>query len=173
MGAAIADVVGVTDGMLCAYELKSERDTLVRLPEQIRAYSEGADLITVVCAPVHRRDVLLELARARQTYVGVTVFGDVEYDVVRYPQTSPHVTFEALLAHLWNEDLRALLEERGWAEGVRGRSRYVMTRRLRDRGLELADLRAFVGRTWESRDWGIWQKRREEKARRRRERRGR
>jgi hypothetical protein len=51
-GAYRADVA-VVNGTMHGYELKSDRDTLSRLPEQVKAYSAVFDFVTLVVGESH------------------------------------------------------------------------------------------------------------------------
>ena len=50
LGATRVDVA-VINGSLHGYEIKSDRDTLVRLPAQVALYSKVLDFATIVCGP--------------------------------------------------------------------------------------------------------------------------
>lgn len=52
-GKARADVVCVANGMIHAYEIKSDADTLLRLPRQIRYYNQVFSTVTLVVGAEH------------------------------------------------------------------------------------------------------------------------
>ncbi|WP_152559975.1 sce7726 family protein [Hymenobacter sp. IS2118] len=53
--------IGVINGQLVGYEIKSDRDNLLRLPRQLEIYNQIFDLITVVCGPKHEAKLLAYL----------------------------------------------------------------------------------------------------------------
>jgi hypothetical protein len=68
VGVCKADVV-VLNGTATAYEIKSERDSLARLTNQVIAYSEAFAAVNVVTSPSHVRQVLGQIPG----WVGVLV----------------------------------------------------------------------------------------------------
>src|SRR5207302_5381333 len=54
-GANRADYAAL-NGVSHGYEIKSDRDTLTRLPQQLDAYSAGFERATLVSAPRHLSD---------------------------------------------------------------------------------------------------------------------
>lgn len=126
--------IAVVNGLLHGFEIKSDRDTLERLPEQARIYSNTLDRVTlVVCEP--------HLAKA-ETIVppwwGITLAlgtgragrGAVAFTETRPPQPNPSIDPVSVAALLWCEELLDLLAGLNAARGVRGKSRDVMSRRL-------------------------------------------
>ncbi|MCT9871624.1 sce7726 family protein [Paenarthrobacter aurescens] len=59
-GASKADVV-VLNGTSTAYEIKSERDSLARLDNQLNSYRNVFAAVNVVASPLHVRDVLAKV----------------------------------------------------------------------------------------------------------------
>src|SRR5882724_5773501 len=45
--------LAVVNGSLSGYEIKSERDTLQRLPHQVEVYSRALDYVTIVASNSH------------------------------------------------------------------------------------------------------------------------
>ena len=96
-----ADVV-VVNGVLTGFEIKSDLDSLRRLPGQVTAYSGVMDFVTVVTGPKWLCKVACTITSWRP------------------PQENPTPNAQALLDLLWREDLVTLLEKRGAARGFRG-----------------------------------------------------
>lgn len=71
VGICKADVV-VLNGTATAYEIKSERDSLARLPNQLAAYGEVFAAVNVVTSPSHVMHVL----RLAPEWVGVLVLSE-------------------------------------------------------------------------------------------------
>jgi len=71
VGVCKADVV-VLNGTATAYEIKSERDSLARLTNQVTAYSEAFAAVNVVTSPSHVRQVLRQIPG----WVGVLVLSE-------------------------------------------------------------------------------------------------
>jgi hypothetical protein len=96
-GACKADVV-VLNGTSTAYEIKSERDSLTRLSNQLDNYRKVFATVNVVVSATH----LLEVLEATPDDVGVITLSDrFRLHVEREPQdrpdrTSPSMIFEVL-----------------------------------------------------------------------------
>lgn len=62
-GASKSDMV-VLNGHACAFEVKSERDSLARLEKQVEDYSRVFGNVTVICSENHVRAVLQKVPKA-------------------------------------------------------------------------------------------------------------
>lgn len=142
-GLARVDIM-VVNGRMHGYEIKSDRDTLARLPEQTRIYSNVLDRVTLVVGRTH-----LEDARSLiPSWWGIKVAaqgsrGAVHFSEERAPHANPAIDPVAVAALLWCEELIDILAGLNAARGVRGKSRDVMARRLAAT-LPLDQLRAEV-----------------------------
>jgi hypothetical protein len=106
-----ADVV-LIDGQLHAYEIKSCRDTLKRLPRQIEAYSTIFDTCTVVLAEKHYDQGVKILP----SWWGVKVAqqGSVsELVSARAALRNETVSSEAIVRLLWRQEVQSVLEFSG------------------------------------------------------------
>lgn len=151
-GAVRVDVA-VVNGIIHAYEIKSDADSLRRLARQAEHYGRCFDRVSLVLGQKH-----LELAeRAVPPWwelLCVTPATDgPEFHTVRAGHQNPAREARALIELLWREETLALLEKNGAAKGVRSKSREV----LWDRAAEIlaleeiadavrAHLKANVGR---------------------------
>ncbi|MDR6218880.1 sce7726 family protein [Deinococcus soli (ex Cha et al. 2016)] len=108
---------------LCGFEIKSDGDTLKRLPEQVRAYGMLFDRMTLVVGERHH-DAALKLIppwwgviRAQARPRSVTLVQE------RRGRLNRGVLPGALVSLLWRGQALALLESRGLARGLRGAGR--------------------------------------------------
>lgn len=94
------------------FEIKTERDTLRRLPRQIEAYGRLFDRCSVVIADKH-----LDAAREMlPPWWGVTtacVRGQVRFTEVRKPRRNPAVDPEILVRLLWKDEVTRALAKLG------------------------------------------------------------
>jgi len=135
-GAARIDLV-VVNHQLHGYEIKSDRDSLKRLPDQIRAYSSIMDRVTLIVGYKHAYDALrmvpewwgVRLAETKKQSGGVVLSG------ARPARNNPKVDLNAVVALLWRDEALAILEELGAADGMRSKRRSEIYRRL----VELSD----------------------------------
>lgn len=146
--------IAVINGMIHGYEIKSERDTLERLPGQVQLFSTALDRVTLVVDQRH-------LARAEPIvphWWGLLVVragsnGQVLFSEARPPAENHGLDPQALAEFLWREEALAVLEKINAADGVRHRPRRFLYERLVQR-LSLQELGALVRATMKARaDW--------------------
>jgi hypothetical protein len=85
------------------FEIKTERDTLKRLPRQVAAYGRLFDRCTVVVAEKHR-DRASELVPDWWGITSVYVNGHVAFTPVRAARRNPSIDPETLVRLLWREE---------------------------------------------------------------------
>lgn len=122
--------VAVINGRLAGYELKSARDTLRRLPNQVAAYSMVLDQVTLVVAHHH-----LGAARALvPNWWGLIVATENETGIalreLRQPSVNEHVNPAALVQLLWRDEALDELTTRGADTGLRSKPRRALWARL-------------------------------------------
>jgi hypothetical protein len=115
---------------LNGYEIKSERDTLQRLPHQIEIYGKALDQVTIVASGLH----IEKIGKIVPEWWGITeaYFQDevVQFKTVRKPQTNPNVDPFSLVQLLWREEALTLLKMFGAEKGMRGKPRRAIWRKL-------------------------------------------
>lgn len=103
--------LAVVNGTLHGYELKSDRDDLQRLPEQVAAYITVFDLVTLVVGERHLRRALdlipdwWGIKVARNEPCG-TVFCDL-----KLPTANPSPDPMSVVRLLWRDEALALAQE--------------------------------------------------------------
>lgn len=111
-GSARIDLA-VVNGLLHGFELKSDSDTLSRLPQQIRAFAPVFDRVTLVLGERHIRQALELIpewwgVRLARTSCGRMIFRDL-----KLPLNNPQAEPRALVRLLWREEAVALLRQCG------------------------------------------------------------
>lgn len=104
-----ADLV-MANGKLAVFEIKSERDTLDRLPGQLQCYERFFEQVTVVCAEKHRPGV--EKLASDKTGIWL-VREDGSLSVVRKAETSSLPSLKHWLSFLPVDELRKLMKREG------------------------------------------------------------
>ena len=150
-GAARIDVA-VINGMLLGYEIKSNRDTLLRLPEQIRLFSDVLDRITLVVGWKH----VVAAMQQVPPWWGVSLVeegrrGAIHFSTLRLSQQNPRPKPQAIAALLWRSEALDVLETFGAAEGVRRGRIQTIYERLVDTVRDHGDLRRCVSETLRNR----------------------
>ncbi|MBU4347694.1 sce7726 family protein [Candidatus Parcubacteria bacterium] len=130
-GAARVDIA-VVNGCIHGYELKSDKDTLNRLPGQIEIYNSVLDKITLVVGKSH----LYEAIKIIPEWWGITIAKIINSDQtvslcnIREPKQNPKPDYIAVAALLWREEALSILEELNKADGVRSKTRSIIYERL-------------------------------------------
>jgi hypothetical protein len=147
-GAARIDVA-VVNGSLRGFEIKSDRDTLDRLPEQIPAYNAIFDQVTLVVGCKH----FVEAFKMIPDWWGVETAhiddaGLISFNKIRKPTDNPAQHSMSIARLLWRHEALDKLESLGKADGIRSKPREVVYERLAH-SVELEPLKKFV--------WGVLQ----------------
>lgn len=129
-GSVRADVA-VINGIMDCYEIKSDRDTLQRLPDQIRAYNAIFDKVTLVVGFTH----IYEALEIIPDWWGVTIAktnnkGAIVFSVIRDPISNTSKDKDAIARLLWREEALRILEDRKQDVGVRSKPKAVIYERL-------------------------------------------
>lgn len=125
-----ADVVAV-NGLIHGYEIKSDADTLDRLPEQAKAYNQVFDKITLVVGEQH----IIKALDIIPSWWGVKLAKGganktVNLTTIRTAQKSPNQDALALSRLLWKQEAIELLSAIGQDAGLRDKKREFAYRRL-------------------------------------------
>lgn len=125
------DLVVIND-RLHGYEIKSDRDSLKRLPEQINIYSSIMDRVTLVVGYRHAYNAFKILPE----WWGVKLAekdeesGAVSISDARLPTDNPGVDINAIVSLLWRGEALDILEDFGESKGVRSKTRTDIYSRL-------------------------------------------
>jgi len=118
------DLVVIND-RLHGYEIKSDRDSLKRLTEQINIYSSIMDRVTLVVGYRHAYNALKMVPE----WWGVRLAekdeesGTVFLSDARLPTDNPRVDINAIVSLLWRDEAIDILKEIGESKGVRSKTR--------------------------------------------------
>lgn len=120
----------VINGIMHGYEIKSDRDTLDRLPEQVEEFNAVFDKLTVVVGKCH----LYQAIHIVPDWWGIMLakFNDSQLvvQVIREPEYNREQVALSIARLLWKEEALKILEERKRAEGFRHRPRESVYARL-------------------------------------------
>ena len=151
-GSARVDIA-VVNGVLHGYEIKSDRDTLLRLPEQMDAYNAVFDQVTLVVGKSH----LYEAMHAVPDWWGIKIAKvqddqSVYFCVIREARENPMKDSIAIAQLLWRQEALNILDDKGAAIGLRSKSRAQIYERLTTI-FDQESLREKVRETLFFRDW--------------------
>ena len=117
------DIVTV-NGNIHGFEIKSDGDTLIRLPAQVQAFSKVFDKITLVVGESHIIDALfiipdwwgVKLAKGMSN-------GSVILSDIRIAQDNPMKDMMSIARLLWKQEVLEVLESMNSAFGVKTKRR--------------------------------------------------
>ena len=142
--------VALINGRIEGFEIKSESDSLARLPRQALAYGQVFDRLTMVCAERH-----LDLAFALlPEWWGIEVAEargpDTRIVRKRAARANPAVEPQAIAQLLWRSEALSALEALNAARGLRSKPRRTLWTALADVAPR-NELRAMVRETLRAR----------------------
>ena len=142
-GAARIDVA-VVNGVLHGFEIKSDRDTLARSPEQREAYNSVFDQVTIVVGSRH----FIEAFKMIPEWWGVQIAhvgkdGSVFFNQIRESRSNPMQDDISIARLLRRREALDLLESVGMANGFHSKSRDTIYAKVVET-VELETLKSYV-----------------------------
>ncbi|MFD2116319.1 sce7726 family protein [Paenibacillus yanchengensis] len=133
--------IAVVNGSMSGYEIKSESDTLERLPKQSDTYNRVFDTVTIFTAS----RFIEEIEDIIPNWWGITKAEMEEEGIVhffqhRIPEQNPNVDPFAITQLLWKEEALSILKERDLHKGYLSKPRQVLWKVIAE-SLELNDLK--------------------------------
>jgi hypothetical protein len=122
--------MAVVNGSLNGYEIKSERDTLSRLPVQQNIYGKTLDTVTIVTGSNHLMAVLEKVPIWWGVIEACNSDYGVELKIVREGRQNQTVDSYSVLQLLWRDEAYEELEQRGLSRGLKGKPRHILWRKL-------------------------------------------
>ena len=129
-GAARIDI-SVVNGVMHGYEIKSDKDTLHRLSEQMNIYNSVFDKITLVVGKSHLYDSI----NIVPDWWGIVVAkigtnNAVIFNNIREAETNPCRDPISIAKLLWRNEALNILEEMDEATGMRSKPRSIIYEKL-------------------------------------------
>ena len=123
--------IAVVNGVMHGYEIKSDQDTLLRLPEQIQVYNSVFDKMTLVVGKSH----LYEAIKIIPDWWGVIVAkadanGNVVFNTIRKEENNKKQNQLSVAKLLWREEALRILEDIDEAKGLRSKPRDLIYTKL-------------------------------------------
>lgn len=123
----------IINGVMCGYEIKSDRDTLERLPEQVKEFSAVFDKLTLIVGKRH----LYQAMHIIPEWWGVVVAkinnrDQVIFQTIREAENNSDQVKISIARLLWRKEALRILEDRNSADGVRHKPREFIYERLAD-----------------------------------------
>lgn len=116
--------IAVVNGIMHGYEIKSDLDTLLRLPEQIKVYNSVFNKMTLVVGKSH----LYEAIKMVPDWWGIIVAkadrnGVTTFNTIREEENNTNQNKLSVAKLLWREEALGILEKMDEANGLHSKSR--------------------------------------------------
>lgn len=123
--------VAVINGIMQGYEIKSDADTLKRLPLQIKAYNSVFDKITLVVGKTH----LHEAIKITPNWWGIIIAKKIKKQPVsliniREGKINPSQNIISIIQLLWKEETLKVLEDLNADKGLRSKPKIFACKKL-------------------------------------------
>ncbi|MEM8957540.1 MAG: sce7726 family protein [Pseudomonadota bacterium] len=123
--------IAVVNGEIAGFELKSERDTLERLPTQRDLYNLVLDRVSLVVAENHRDKAVTLIPDWWGIWIAHPIAGGrAEISQERDALSNPGLDAETICSLLLRDEALAVLERYEAARGVKSKPREVLYQRL-------------------------------------------
>ena len=119
------DVLGVLDGYIVGFEIKSDQDSYVRLKSQVKDYDRFCDFCYIVVGESHRKHV----AEHVPEHWGIIAVTDEGTFLDRGADDNPEASLEMQLRLLWKTELFTILDQNGFPK-YRDKSRETIRKYL-------------------------------------------
>ncbi len=125
--------IAVVNGTMHGYEIKSDRDTLKRLPEQMNEFNTVFDKLTLVVGRRHLYDAINIIP----DWWGIMVAkidsnNEIIFYTIREAEDNQKQIGVSIARLLWRNEALQILEEQNKARGIRSKPRELIYKRLAD-----------------------------------------
>lgn len=145
--------IAVANGNLYGYEIKSDADTLERLPLQQEFYNKTFDKVFIVVGTKYQSVIEQYIPDWWGVYIASYDRNqNVCFKQKKRGRKNNAISAEALLELLWREEIESLLKQHGF-KGLSGKNRRIL-RRMAAESLSLKEIRNYTRETLKQRkDW--------------------
>ena len=123
--------IAVVNGIMHGYEIKSDKDTLERLPKQMNLFNSVFDKVTLVVGKNHLYDAINMLPDWWGIMIAkIDINGSVVFNLIRKEESNKKRDSVSLARLLWREEALTILKEIGKAKGFYSKSRDIIYEKL-------------------------------------------
>lgn len=122
--------IAIINGKLHGYEIKSEQDTLDRLPSQINSYSKIFDTLTIVTCENHMEKIIEIVPKWCGVYYVSNKKGNLLLKKKRKARLNKDIDLLSLTQLLWREELIELLNLNGIIKGTKSKTRSALCEKV-------------------------------------------
>ncbi len=148
--------LAVLNSSIHGFEIKSSRDNLDRLPNQLLSYTAALDKLTMVIAPKHLESVLNIIPEwCGVQLVEKGIRGGIGFQTIRKPLRNPEIDIYRMAHLLWKREAMNLLVENEIPEVPKSATRTQLYKSIAE-NIPLPKLREYIKACFISRDsWRV------------------
>ncbi|MCU5588941.1 sce7726 family protein [Bacillus cereus] len=135
--------IAVVNGIIHGYEIKSESDTLKRLPRQMEDYNRVFDRMTIVVASKYLDEVRELIPKWWGIILVRNKQGEAKLKMVRKGRKNKEIDPISLAQLLWKEEALEILKEKGLHRGFLSKPKKEILRHLSE-SIELEELQSRI-----------------------------
>jgi len=150
-GEARVDIAVVNCSIHNGFEIKSDQDTLRRLPGQVEIYSRSLDRVTLVVGSKHLDQALRVIPKWWGVIVAKEKSGQMHLKTRRECEPNPCLDPLAVVQLLWRDEAFEALKKRGLHRGLANKPRAILWKKIAEH-LTIEELVALVRSILESRE---------------------
>lgn len=123
--------IAVVNGIMHGYEIKSDKDTLQRLPEQMDVFNSVFDKVTLVVGKSHLYDAINMVPDWWGIMIAkININGSVVFNLIREGENNKEQDGVSVARLLWRKEALRILEEMGEAGGLYSKPRDLIYKKL-------------------------------------------
>ncbi|WP_048893967.1 sce7726 family protein [Dehalococcoides mccartyi] len=148
--------MAVVNGIMMGFEIKSDADTLERLPVQSEIYSKIFDKVIIVIGEIHITKISDKIPQWWGIWVAHKTSGNVELSVYREPQKNCHIDINYLVKCLWKQEALDIIKEKGFYKKSLEKYKRADLWNLLSESLNIQELQYLIRKQLKQRrDWRI------------------
>lgn len=113
IGSRRADVVEIYKNKTICYEIKSDKDSLIRLSGQIKEYSKFFDEVYVVVGTKYSN-----ISEFIPDYCGIIIASD-KLEIIRNSSTNKKFRLKNFLTLLWKDELNSIIDSKNFPKKLK------------------------------------------------------
>ncbi len=118
--------LAVINGIIHGFEIKSERDTLERLPMQEKYYNKTLDKVSIIAGQKHIKKIVGVVPNWWGIYEAANEFGELKINEICSPKDNPNIDPNAIVQLLWKNEALDILKSIGLCRGMKNKTRSII-----------------------------------------------
>ena len=125
--------IAVVNGSIHGFEIKSDRDTLKRLPGQVQIYNRSLDSVTLVVGSKHLDNALKVIPKWWGVIEAKKRDQEILTRIIRPYQKNPSPDPEAIVQLIWRNEALGVLRKRNLHKGYVSKKKWILWERIMEK----------------------------------------